>query len=107
MSALSLRLPESLHTRVRELARREGVSINQFVATALAEKLSALLTVEVLEARARRGNRRRWLAVLDAVPDIEPESRDLTDAAPKAARVSEERRKPMAGGQRRRRPGPR
>lgn len=103
MSALSLRLPESLHARVRELARREGVSINQFVATALAEKVSALLTVEVMEARARRGKRRRWLAVLDAVPDIEPEPRDRTDLGTEVSRVSEERR-PAAGAPRRRRP---
>ena len=42
MSTISLRLPESLHKRVRELAKREDVSINQLIATALAEKLSAL-----------------------------------------------------------------
>ena len=57
MSALSLRLPESLHRQVRELAEREDVSINQFIAMAVAEKMSALLTVEYLEARARRGSR--------------------------------------------------
>jgi len=36
MSTISLRLPESLHKRVRELARTEEISINQFVTTALA-----------------------------------------------------------------------
>jgi hypothetical protein len=44
MSTISVRLPESLHKKARELAKREGVSINQLVATALAEKVSALLT---------------------------------------------------------------
>ncbi|MCK9996683.1 MAG: toxin-antitoxin system HicB family antitoxin [Candidatus Krumholzibacteria bacterium] len=34
MSAISLRLSESLHRQVRELARREGVSINQLISTA-------------------------------------------------------------------------
>ena len=48
MSALSLRLPNSLHGRARELAQREGVSINQLVSSALAEKMSALLTEEYL-----------------------------------------------------------
>ena len=38
MSSLSLRLPESIHRKVRELAKRDGVSINQFIATAVAEK---------------------------------------------------------------------
>jgi len=37
----------------RPVAQREGISINQLVSSALAEKMSALLTEEYLEARAR------------------------------------------------------
>jgi predicted HicB family RNase H-like nuclease len=44
MSTISLRLPESLHKRVRELAKAEHVSINQLITTALAEKMSAPMT---------------------------------------------------------------
>ena len=44
MSTLSLRLPESLHKRVRDLARQDGISINQFISTAVAEKLAALMS---------------------------------------------------------------
>lgn len=76
MSALSLRLPESLHKRVGELAAREGISINQFVATAVAEKMSALLTEDYREERARRGSRERYRAALAEVPDAEPEECD-------------------------------
>ena len=72
MSTMSLRLPESLHERAREIAKREGVSINQLVATALAEKLSALDTLEYLEARAARGSREAFLDVLSRVPDAAP-----------------------------------
>lgn len=72
MSALSLRLPESLHRKVRELAEREGVSINQFIATAVAEKMSALLTLDYLEQRAQRGSRAHFLSVLRRVPDAPP-----------------------------------
>ena len=46
MSTISLRLPESLHRKMREVAKQENVSINQLISTALAEKLSALLTDE-------------------------------------------------------------
>jgi predicted transcriptional regulator len=67
MSTLSLRLPDSLHRHLKELARREGVSINQFIATAVAEKMSALSTVEYLELRAARGRRARFDAVLAKV----------------------------------------
>jgi hypothetical protein len=52
MITLSLRLPESLHNQLKETARREGISINQFISTAVAEKLAALMTVEYLEERA-------------------------------------------------------
>ena len=76
MSTMSLRLPESLHERARELARRDGVSINQLVATALAEKVSALDTVEYLESRASRGSRAAFLEVLSQVPGGEPEPGD-------------------------------
>lgn len=38
MSTISLRLPDSLHERVRKLAKEDNISINQFIATALAEK---------------------------------------------------------------------
>ena len=64
MSTMSLRRPESLHERAREIAKREGVSINQLIATALAEKLSALDTLQYLEARAAKGSREAFLEVL-------------------------------------------
>ena len=69
MSTMSLRLPESLHERAREIAKKEGVSINQLVATALAEKLSALDTLDYLEARAESSSRGAFLEVLRRVPD--------------------------------------
>ena len=72
MSALSLRLPNSLHARARELAEREGTSLNQLVSTAVAEKLAALLTEEYLSARARRGSRAAYLKALARVPDAPP-----------------------------------
>jgi hypothetical protein len=76
MSTLSLRLPDSLHKHVRELAQQDGISINQFISTAVAEKLAALMTEEYLENRAKRGSRERFLAVLAKVPDVPPESGD-------------------------------
>jgi hypothetical protein len=67
MSTLSLRLPDSLHKQVRQLAEQEGISINQFVATALAEKLAALMAQDYLQARAKRGSRRKFERVLKKV----------------------------------------
>ena len=76
MSSISLRLPASLHKQVRELAERENISINQFIATALAEKMSALLTGEYLAERARRGSRTKFDRVLRKVRDAEADEGD-------------------------------
>jgi predicted transcriptional regulator len=76
MSTISLRLPESLHKSVRELARKESVSINQLITTALAEKLSALMTVEYLDERAKRGSRKKHEHAMAKVRDVKPEERD-------------------------------
>ena len=72
MSTLSLRLPESLHRKIRQLADRDDVSINQFIATAVAEKTAALLTVDYLEERGRRGDVRLFDRALARVPDVPP-----------------------------------
>ena len=76
MSTLSLRLPESLHERARQLAEREGTSINQLIATALAEKISALDTISYLEERASKGSKRAFLDVLERVPSAPPVAGD-------------------------------
>ena len=79
MSTLSLRLPNYLHNNIRELAQQEGVSINQFITLAVAEKMSALMAEDYLAERAKRGSRAKYDAVLAKVPDVEPEEYDRLD----------------------------
>ncbi len=76
MSTLNIRLPESLHKGVKEAAQREGISINHFIALAVAEKLSAWNTEEYLKERAARASREQYEAALAQVPDVEPEEYD-------------------------------
>lgn len=76
MSTLSLRLADSLHTTAKELARQDHVSVNQFISTAIAEKISALTTETYLEERAKRGSVEKFEAVLAKVPDVEPDELD-------------------------------
>ena len=75
MSTLSIRLPNSLHRHLRDVAKREGVSMNQLISSAVGEKLAALMTEDYLE-RAKRGGRTAWEAVLRKVPDVRPEEGD-------------------------------
>jgi len=69
MSTISIRLPESLHNKVKELARQENTSINQLVSSALAEKVSALMTEEYIEDRARRASKYKYNKALLKVAD--------------------------------------
>ena len=72
MSTLSVRLPASLHDKVKELAHRDAISINQFIATAAAEKAAALLTVDYLEERGRRANPELFDRIMRRVPAAPP-----------------------------------
>lgn len=70
MSTLSLRLPQSIHSNAKLFAQREGISVNQLAATALAEKLAALATEDYLIQRAKRASVEKFNAALALVPDV-------------------------------------
>ncbi len=72
MSALSLRLPGSIHQHIREIAKKEGVSINQFVSSAVSEKISAIMTEDYLKSRAERAKKSDFKKILDNVPKRKP-----------------------------------
>ena len=76
MSTLSLRIPKSIHNKLREISKNESVSINQFISSAVSEKLSAFMTEEYSSKRAKRGNRDKFLKALKQFPDVEPEGCD-------------------------------
>ncbi|HEC28236.1 MAG TPA: toxin-antitoxin system HicB family antitoxin [Gammaproteobacteria bacterium] len=76
MSTISLRLPDSLHESVRELAKQDNISINQFVATALAEKMSALVTEKYLSERANKGTKSKFKTALSKIKNIAPDEND-------------------------------
>ncbi len=77
MSTVSVEVPASLYAAAGELARASGMTVGQLIASALAEKVSALAGPEWLVARAARGDRTLFEAALAQVADIEPEERDL------------------------------
>ncbi|MDT0632137.1 toxin-antitoxin system HicB family antitoxin [Rubrivirga sp. S365] len=76
MNAVRVVLPRSLHVYLADLAEQEGVTVEQFVASAVAEKASALMAEDYLADRARQGSRERYDAALRAVPDVAPDERD-------------------------------
>ena len=76
MSTLTIQMSDSLARELRECAAKEGVTVDQLISSAAAEKLSALITVEHLRQRALRANRADFVAFLDGSPDVPPLSGD-------------------------------
>lgn len=76
MSTISVRLPDSLHSMAKALASQDNASMNQFIASAVAEKVSALATESYLRERSERGSASKFQAALEAVPAQKPQDFD-------------------------------
>jgi hypothetical protein len=76
MSKLTVEIPESLQRTIRALAEQEGYSVDQFLATAAAEKIAAIRTVEYLRREAAAGQRQDFEQFLAAVPHRQPADTD-------------------------------
>lgn len=81
MSHYALELPNHLLEAARKVAKRDNTSVNQLFTLAIAEKLSALETAELLVGRSETHDFDRYLAVLDLVPDVPPLPGDELDRA--------------------------
>jgi hypothetical protein len=72
-------VPESLLKQIRKMAEKEGITVEQFASSAIAEKASAWLTVDYLKERASRGSQDKFLEILSRVPTVEPDEWDKLD----------------------------
>ncbi|WP_245969428.1 hypothetical protein [Thiocapsa rosea] len=73
---MALNLPESLLDAARKAAARDGTSLDHFLVIALAEKLSALQTEDLLAKRASQADFAQYADVLSRVPDRPPSPGD-------------------------------
>ena len=76
MAALTIRLPNSVHQKIKELAARDDVSVNQFIASAASEKMASVLTLDFLKSEAAKGKRSDFEHYLSMVPDAPPQAGD-------------------------------
>ena len=76
MTAITIRLPNSVHQKIKELAARDEVSVNQFIASAASEKMASVLTLDYLKAEAAKGKRSDFDHYLSMVPDVPAQDRD-------------------------------
>lgn len=73
---IALRVPDSLGKQLKAFSQHENISMNQFIATAIAEKMSALQTYDYLEERAKEGSAAHLKKMLGKVPDRESKVED-------------------------------
>lgn len=72
-SAYPLKLPTSVKTAAAQLAKADGVSLNQFIAAAVAEKVGSMRSAETfLVERAGRAKPRDLLRYLRKAPKTAP-----------------------------------
>lgn len=72
MSALNLRIPNSIHRHIKDMAQKDGVSINSFINSAVAEKISAITTDEYISKRAQKSKKGAFRKVLNKVKSRKP-----------------------------------
>ena len=72
MSTVTIQMPDALATQLCEVAATAGVTLDQFLSSAAAEKLSAWQTVEYLRRRAANDRREDFVAFLDQSPSVAP-----------------------------------
>jgi hypothetical protein len=83
----ALRLQTWLKREAERLAKEEGTTLNQFINVAVAEKISALRTADFFRERAKRGNVKKALEILDRMgTDEKPRDGDELPAARRKAR---------------------
>jgi predicted DNA-binding ribbon-helix-helix protein len=76
MTAITIRLPNSVHQKIKELAARDDVSVNQFIASAASEKMASVMTLDFLKAEATKGKRSDFDHYLSMVPDVPAQEGD-------------------------------
>ncbi len=79
-SNYALRLQTSLLEELKEVAKEEGTSVNQFINVAVAEKLAALRTEAYFRERMARARPEDFMAILEkAGEDVAIEGDEVED----------------------------
>ena len=71
--SVNVSVTDELYQQAVEIAKAQHVSVDEIIASAFAQQMSAW---EGLRQKAARGSREKFLAVLDKAPDVEPDDYD-------------------------------
>jgi 23S rRNA G2445 N2-methylase RlmL len=73
---ITANIPDALYQQVEALAKRENISVEQLLTIALSAQVSAWMTKDYIEEKAKQGSWEKFQQVLKKVPDVEPEACD-------------------------------
>ena len=77
MTTLSVRLTDSIHKKMKEISKKDHISLNQFIATAVSEKVSLFLAEDYLLNRGKKASHNQYLSVLKKVKKRKAFSEDV------------------------------
>ncbi|MBQ3377411.1 MAG: toxin-antitoxin system HicB family antitoxin [Synergistaceae bacterium] len=69
MAVLSVKLSNSIHSAIKNFAADDGISINQFINSAVIEKIASLNAENYIKERGKLGDKDLFIKILDNVPD--------------------------------------
>lgn len=76
MSILEVKLPDSIRQRVEHFANEEGVSVDDYLAAVITQRVAVAEADSYVRRRGARGSARRMLETLRSAPDVDPEPYD-------------------------------
>ena len=80
MSALSISIPDSIKNRVESLASEDGVTVEEYIATVLSQRIAVAEVDSYMRRRAAKGSAETLIRILDRAPDVDPEACDRITA---------------------------
>jgi hypothetical protein len=78
---MNIRIPESIRIRLEYFAKADGVSVDDYVATVLSQRVAVADADSYVQNRAARGSADKLIELLDKAPNVEPESFDQLAAS--------------------------
>lgn len=76
MSTLTISIPDSVRRAVESLAEADGVGVDHFVSTILAQRIAIAEADSYVRSRAARGSAAQMLDILKAAPQVHPDPQD-------------------------------
>lgn len=76
MTTISTKIPDTLFRQAKSIAEREDMTLDEFIAVALASQISSWETGKTFTERAKRGDWQKSREILSKAPDAEPEDFD-------------------------------